>query len=91
MDLDEFIVAVYCLVDDLMVELLEGRSLRERGPAPLLDDREVITMEIVGEFLGLDTEKGLFLFFRTHYEGWFPPWGASIAPPSRGNRPTSGR
>jgi hypothetical protein len=74
-DLDEFIVAVYCLVDDLMVELLEGRSLRERGPAPLLDDREVITMEIVGEFLGLDTEKGLFLFFRTHYEGWFPALG----------------
>ena len=76
MDLDTFIVAVYCLVDDLMAELLEGRRrLRERGPAPLLDDREVITMEIVGEFLGLDTEKGLFLFFRRHYGGWFPALG----------------
>lgn len=75
MDPDEFIVAVYCLVDDLMREALEGRRLRERGPDPLLDDREVVTMEIVGEFLGLDTDKGIFSFFRRHYPGWFPALG----------------
>ena len=72
MDLDTFIVATYCLIDDLFEELLEGRSLRSRGPKPLLDDREVLTIEVVGEFLGIDTEKGIFLFFSRHYKGWFP-------------------
>ena len=72
MDLDTFIVAVYCLVDDLMRKTLKGRALRERGPAPTLDDREVITMEVVGEFLGLDADKAIFLFFGRHYPEWFP-------------------
>lgn len=72
MDLDTFIVAVYCLVDDLMEESLGDQRLRSRGPDPILDDREVITMEVVGESLGIDEEKGIFLFFRRHYGGWFP-------------------
>jgi Transposase DDE domain len=74
-DLDEFIVAIYCLVDEAMAELLGGRRLRSRGPAPLLDDREVVTIEVVGEFLGLDTDKGIFEFFGRHYAGWFPALG----------------
>lgn len=72
MDLDTFIVAVYCLVDDLMEELLGDQRLRKRGPDPVLDDREVLTIEIVGEFMGIDTDKGIFLFFRRHYAKWFP-------------------
>lgn len=75
MDPDEFIVAIYCLVDDLMEELLGGERLRSRGPTPVLDDREVLTMEIVGEFLGLDTDKGIFEFFSRHYAEWFPALG----------------
>jgi Transposase DDE domain len=74
-DLDTFIVATYCLVDDLMRQTLTGRRLRQRGPQPLLDDREVITMEVVGEFLGMDTDKAIFLFFGRHYEEWFPALG----------------
>jgi Transposase DDE domain len=71
-DLDHFIVATYCLIDDLFEELLDGRRLRSRGPKPLLDDREVLTIELVGEFLGMDTEKAIFLFFSRHYSEWFP-------------------
>ena len=68
MDLSTFIVAVFCLVDDH----LQGRHPRSRGPAPKLSDAEALTMEIVGEFLGLDTDKGIHLFFRRHYAEWFP-------------------
>jgi hypothetical protein len=71
-DLDTFIVSTYCLVDDLFDDLLGERRLRSRGPKPLLDDREVITIELVGEFLGLETDKGIFLFFGRHYSEWFP-------------------
>jgi hypothetical protein len=51
---------------------LEGRKLRQRGPAPKLSDSEVLTMEIVGEYLSIDTEKGLYAYFRNHYAEWFP-------------------
>ena len=68
MDLSTFIVTVFCLVDDWF----EGRTLRQRGPVPKLSDSEVLTMEIVGEYLGIDTEKGLYAYFRNHYAEWFP-------------------
>jgi len=49
-DLDTFIVATYCLVDEAMDELLpNGERLRQRGPDPLLlDDGEVLTIEVGG-------------------------------------------
>jgi hypothetical protein len=72
LDLSTFIiVAVFCLIDDQ----LKSRRIRQRGPSPKLSDAEVLTMEIVGEFLELDTDKGMYLFFRRHYGEWFPALG----------------
>ena len=69
MDLDTFIVAVFCLTDDW----IEGQKPpRQRGPTPELCDTEVLTIEMVGEFLGIDTEEGLYTYFRRHYGEWFP-------------------
>ena len=70
MDLNTFIVSVFCLLDDH----LQGcqRSYRRRGPSPKLSDSEIITMEVVGEFLGIDTDKGIYEFFSRHYPEWFP-------------------
>jgi hypothetical protein len=67
-DLSSFIVAVFCLVDDQ----LKGRRIRSRGPAPKLSDSEVLTIEVVGEFLGMDTDEAIFRYFREHYGEWFP-------------------
>jgi hypothetical protein len=64
-----FIVAVFCLIDDRLKDL--GR-LRERGPTPTLFDSEVITIEVVGEFLGLDEDTELFAYFRRYYAHFFP-------------------
>ena len=68
MDLSTYIIAVFCLIDDW----LKGKELRQRGPSPQLSDAEVLTIEVVGEFLGIDTEKGLYEHFRCHYGEWFP-------------------
>jgi len=72
MDLDHFIIATFCLVDDLMVAILGHRRLRRRGPAPKLADSEVLTMEIVGEYLSLHQDKAIFDYFRRHYPPFFP-------------------
>lgn len=68
MDLNTFIISVFCLIDDH----IKDQRLRERGPSPKLSDSEVLSIEIVGEFLGFDTDKGIYLYFRRHYAEWFP-------------------
>src|SRR3954453_4285887 len=72
MDLETLIIVVFCLVDDFVRDLCRGRRLRQRGPAPVLADSEVLTVEIVGEFLGLDTDRGLYAYFRRHFGHLFP-------------------
>jgi hypothetical protein len=68
MDLETFITAVFCLTDDF----LHGRRLRQRGPKPRLADSEVLAMESVGEFLGIETDAGLYRYFRRHHRALFP-------------------
>jgi Transposase DDE domain len=72
MDLDTLIVTVFCTVDDALAITLEGNRLRQRGPQPLLSDAEVLTMETIGEYLGLDQDKAICAYFRRHYGHFFP-------------------
>lgn len=69
LDLPEFIIAVFCYVDE---SLKRVGQLRQRGFEPQLNDSEAITMELVGEFLGIDTDKGIWEYFRRHWWSWFP-------------------
>jgi hypothetical protein len=68
MDITTFMIAVFCLIEDF----LAGKRLRKRGPLPRLRDSEVLTIEVVGEFLEMDTESGMFTHFRRYYSDWFP-------------------
>jgi len=34
--IDDFIIAVFCEVDEAITRALKGRRLRQRGPAPIL-------------------------------------------------------
>ena len=71
-DLSTFVVSVFCLADDW---LKRQPPLRRRGPTPELSDAEVITVEVVGEFLGIDTDSGIHRYFSTHFGEWFPALG----------------
>jgi hypothetical protein len=55
MPLEEFIMAVFCCRESILQEIMTEYPLRQRGFSPQLSDSEVLTMEIVGEFLGLRT------------------------------------
>jgi len=70
--MEEFIIAVYCCVDDLLRNIQKKYPPRGRGFAPSLTDAEVIAMEIVGEFNGIDTDKGIWEYFRHHLFHLFP-------------------
>jgi hypothetical protein len=73
MSLTDYMITVLCLVDDLRTAMKEdGLTLRRRGPAPTLADSVVVACEIIGEFLGYDTDSGLFRYFRRHHAAFFP-------------------
>ena len=77
MDLDRFIITTFCLVDDIRIDLLGDRRLRQRGPAP----------KRVGEYLSLHQDKVLFACFRRHYARFFPALRQIHRTPSSGRRP----
>ena len=67
----ELLLEVFCLVDDQLQALHLGR-LRQRGPQPKLADSEVITIELVGAFWKLGTDRDLFRHFRRYHTAEFP-------------------
>lgn len=75
MSLDLFIISVYCRIDETLRRVLESlpkKRLRASGPAPALSDAEVLTIEVVGSFLGFNPDKPLFEYFQRHYSPFFP-------------------
>jgi hypothetical protein len=89
MDVTTFTITVFCLIDDWLAS--QPQPLRQRGPAPTLADSEVLTIECVGEFLGIDTDSGLYQHFRRHWGDWFPASARCTAPPSSARRRICGR
>ena len=73
MNREDFIINVFCMVSDWMQH--HNVRVRQRGTKPSLGDDEVITMEIVGEFLGMDTDKGIHAYFKCHWSHFFPTIG----------------
>ena len=63
MDLSTFIIAVFTYTDDWF--LAQRLRLRQRGPQPTLTDSEVLTIEVVGAFLGMSTDMQVFTYFPT--------------------------
>ncbi len=75
MDLETFMIAVYCRIDELLAEVRadpDWARVRSRGPAPVLADSEVLTMEVAGEFLGLDQDVAIYHYFRREHPSFFP-------------------
>jgi len=73
MSVTDYLLELFYLVDTELKAL--DLRLRRRGPAPLLADSEVITIELAGEFLGYDTDERIFEFFRRHHPREFPALG----------------
>jgi hypothetical protein len=70
-----FIIEVYCIVEEELKKIQCGSKLRTKGYSPKLSDEEVLTMEIAGEYLRLSKDKQIWSYFKTHYKTWFPNIG----------------
>ena len=76
MSVEDFIITVYCLIDELLKKQENTQKIRKRGFRPALSDSEMITMEIISEFLGIDTDKGAWEYFCNHWRFLFPAIGS---------------
>ncbi len=50
--------------------------MRRQGCQLGLSDGEIIAMEVIAEFLGIDTDKGTWEYFCNHWRDWFPMLGS---------------
>jgi hypothetical protein len=66
----DLIINIFCYIDDEYKKL--SLPLRKGGFAPALTDSEVLTMEVVGEYLSIETDKGLWSYFKEHWQHLFP-------------------
>jgi len=76
MPLEDLIITVFCWVEEHLDSLIGDHPLRQRGFAPKLTDSEVITVEVIGDFLGIDTDVGIWKYFNRHWPAWFPALGS---------------
>jgi len=83
-----YIIAVYCVIDDVYRQLFPN-GVQDRGFAPQLSDVEALTIVIVGEYPSLERDKAIFEYFYKHYRVWFP--GLTDRSPSSDNGRTCGR
>jgi Transposase DDE domain len=75
-NIEEFIIAVFCCVDDLLKEITKEEPIQRKGFKPALADSEVLTMEIVAEYQGIDAEQAMWKYFRRHWLMLFPRLGS---------------
>jgi len=61
---DDFCLWVYCIVDELWVQI--APRCRRPGPAPICSDPELVTMALIGETKGWDQETELLSAWATH-------------------------
>jgi hypothetical protein len=71
-DLDNLIINFFCPIDDAIKEISQVQIIRGKGPEPVIHDSEVMTIEVSGEFMGIDNDKELFEYSRRHFSHLFP-------------------
>lgn len=71
MNIENFIIETFCFIDDELKKITSHVKLRARGHKPALADSEVISMEIIGEFMQIDTDKGLWTYFSACWKHFF--------------------
>ena len=70
-DLDTVLVAVYTLIDTLDQTHIAPVKPRRRGRPPVLSDSEVLTLLLLGQWLG-NSERALLCHAATYWSGYFP-------------------
>jgi len=69
-DLEELVITVYAALDDALREAgvapRDGKLIPRPGPAPDVDDREVLCLTVLQELLGFESDHRFYQWFETN-------------------------
>lgn len=72
LDLDTFLVTVYCQIDDLYQAHFAGHKPRRPGPAVHLSDSEVLCLMVLAQWEAHRSERAFLRYVRQHWSSYFP-------------------
>lgn len=69
-DLEDLVITAYCALDDALkhagVINDKGKLIPRRGPSPDVDDREVLCLCLLQEWLGFDSDLSFYDWFENN-------------------------
>jgi hypothetical protein len=72
LDLDTFLVTVYCVVDDRWQEQFARHKPRRPGRRPAVTDSEVLTLMLLAQWQPRCSERAFVRYAARHWRGYFP-------------------
>jgi hypothetical protein len=72
LDLDTFLVTVYCQVADLYQAHFASQKPRRPGAKPELSDSEVLALMLLGQWEPRRSERAFLSYVRKHWRSYFP-------------------
>src|SRR5688572_30609540 len=72
LDLDTFLTAVYCVVDDLYRSEFARAKPARPGPRPRLSDGEVLTLAVLAQWQRGRSERAFLRYAGRHWRSDFP-------------------
>lgn len=76
--LEDLVIATYCALDDALaqagIEARDGKLVPRTGPAPDVDDREILCLAVLQEVFGFESDNAYQLWLRSNptMRGLFP-------------------
>jgi hypothetical protein len=72
LDLDTFLVTVYCVIDDLYHETFAAHKPGRPGAEPEMSDSEVLTVVVLTQWQPSRSESAFLGYVRQHWRAYFP-------------------
>jgi hypothetical protein len=72
MNQEEVIIGLYLSLESAYTAVTKGQNIRFCGRSSALNDIEVLTIEIFGEWSGHHEEKAIYRYTLNHWLSWFP-------------------
>lgn len=72
LDLDTFLVTVYCVIDDLYHETFAAHKPVRPGAEPQMSDSEVLTVVVLTQWQPSRSESAFVGYVRQHWRAYFP-------------------
>lgn len=70
LELEDLVISLYAAIDDALahagIAVASGQVIPRRGPAPQMDDREILCLSLLQEIVGFESDHAFHLWLNRH-------------------------